>query len=88
MTWSPPSKNSAGGRQWDSQARLHFWLLRLWNAFPLSVALLVLMCVHAFNGFEILLSATLALPAITTFLAVPQGNARDRSWRRYLWHPK
>ena len=34
-------------RQWDSQARLHFWLHSwLWVHFPLSVALVVLMAVH------------------------------------------
>jgi hypothetical protein len=34
-------------RQWDEQARLHFWLHNwLWVHFPLSVALVVLMFVH------------------------------------------
>ena len=36
-------------RQWDRQVRLHFWLHSwLWVHFPLSVALVVLMFVHAF----------------------------------------
>lgn len=36
-------------RQWDYQARLHFWLHSwLWVHFPLSVALVVLMAVHFF----------------------------------------
>jgi hypothetical protein len=34
-------------RQWDRQARMHFWLHNwLWVHFPLSVALLVLMAAH------------------------------------------
>lgn len=34
-------------RQWDAQARLHFWLHNwLWVHFPLSVTLVVLMVVH------------------------------------------
>ena len=34
-------------RQWDRQARMHFWLHNwLWVHFPLSVALLVLMTAH------------------------------------------
>ena len=34
-------------RQWDRQARIHFWLHNwLWVHFPLSVALVVLMFVH------------------------------------------
>jgi hypothetical protein len=34
-------------RQWDEQARMHFWLHNwLWVHFPLSVALVVLMAVH------------------------------------------
>jgi hypothetical protein len=40
-------------RQWDSQARLHFWLHNwLWVHFPLSVALLVLMAVHVFVALK------------------------------------
>jgi hypothetical protein len=36
-------------RQWAQQARLHFWLHNwLWVHFPLSVALVVLMIVHAY----------------------------------------
>ncbi len=35
-------------RQWDRQVRLHFWLHSwLWMHFPMSVALVVLMLVHA-----------------------------------------
>jgi hypothetical protein len=40
-------------RQWDSQARLHFWLHNwLWIHFPLSVALLVMMAVHVFVALK------------------------------------
>ena len=40
-------------RQWDQQARLHFWLHNwLWVHFPLSVALLVLMVVHVFVALK------------------------------------
>jgi hypothetical protein len=40
-------------RQWDEQARLHFWLHNwLWVHFPLSVALVVLMFVHVWVALK------------------------------------
>lgn len=40
-------------RQWDSQARMHFWLhCWLWVHFPFSVALFVLMCMHVFVALK------------------------------------
>jgi hypothetical protein len=40
-------------RQWDHQARLHFWLHNwLWLHFPLSVALVVLMVVHVWVALK------------------------------------
>jgi hypothetical protein len=40
-------------RQWEQQARLHFWLHNwLWLHFPLSLALLVLMFVHAWAAVK------------------------------------
>jgi hypothetical protein len=40
-------------RQWDEQARLHFWLHSwLWIHFPLSVALVVLMFVHVWVALK------------------------------------
>ena len=40
-------------RQWDRQARLHFWLHNwLWVHFPLSVALVVLMFVHIWAALK------------------------------------
>jgi hypothetical protein len=40
-------------RQWTRQARLHFWLHNwLWVHFPLSVALVVLMVVHAWVAIK------------------------------------
>lgn len=40
-------------RQWDRQRRIHFWLHNwLWIHFPLSIALIVLMFVHAFVALK------------------------------------
>ena len=40
-------------RQWDRQARIHFWLHNwLWVHFPLSVALIVLMFVHVWAALR------------------------------------
>jgi hypothetical protein len=40
-------------RQWEQQKRLHFWLHNwLWLHFPLSLALLVLMLVHAWTAVK------------------------------------
>ena len=40
-------------RQWDRQARIHFWLHNwLWVHFPLSVGLIVLMFVHVFVALK------------------------------------
>jgi hypothetical protein len=40
-------------RQWDRQARLHFWLHSwLWVHFPLSAALVVLMAAHVFVALK------------------------------------
>jgi hypothetical protein len=40
-------------RQWDKQARLHFWLHNwLWLHFPLSAALVVLMVVHVWVALK------------------------------------
>jgi hypothetical protein len=40
-------------RQMDAQARIHFWLHNwLWVHLPLSVALIVLMVIHAFYAIK------------------------------------
>jgi hypothetical protein len=62
MTKVPPAAHEAvevlqdfcgQRRQWEEQARLHFWLHNwLWVHFPLSVALVVLMIVHAWVAIK------------------------------------